>query len=345
VGRPKKQSREPFWRSERNCYYVHHGSTTVRLSPDKDEAWRLWHELMARQPEQEKSLTPTPDIQALVILDSFLDWCQKHKAARTYAWYREYIEKLARSLPAGLRVADFKPFHLTRAMDDHPDWANNSKHNFIAAIKRGFHWAEAEGLIERNPLAHVKKPAREAREMAISPAEYEKILAAISSPNFRDLIELSWETGARFEELRKIEAQYLDRESSRIVLPPKEAKGKKYHRIIYLTPRALEILTRLAVAHPEGPILVNADGNPWTKDAVNCVFSRLTKKLGKKYHLGAFRKGFATEALKSGVDVIGLAHLMGHRDPSMLSRVYAKVQQDPEYMASLARKAKRPREV
>lgn len=76
----------------------------------------------------------------------------------------------------------------------------------------------------------------------------------------------------------------------------------------------------------------------WQKDEM-----RQARELGTKYHLGAFRKGYATEALKAGVDVIGLAHLMGHRDPSMLSRVYAKVQQDPEYMAELAIKAKRKR--
>jgi site-specific recombinase XerD len=59
--------------------------------------------------------------------------------------------------------------------------------------------------------------------------------------------------------------------------------------------------------------------------------------------LGAFRKGSATEALKAGVDVVGLAHLLGHRDTSMLARTYAKVQQGQEYMASLAQKANAPR--
>lgn len=43
MGRPRKQNREPFWRSKRDCWYVHHGSTTIRLSADKDEdeAWRV----------------------------------------------------------------------------------------------------------------------------------------------------------------------------------------------------------------------------------------------------------------------------------------------------------------
>src|SRR5271165_1194655 len=51
MGRPKKQNREPFWRTERDCWFVHVGSRTLRLSPDKDEAWRLWHEIMAKPPE------------------------------------------------------------------------------------------------------------------------------------------------------------------------------------------------------------------------------------------------------------------------------------------------------
>lgn len=74
----------------------------------------------------------------------------------------------------------------------------------------------------------------------------------------------------------------------------------------------------------------------WQRDQ-----QRLARELGTRYHLEAFQKSYATEALKAGVDVIGLAHLMGYRDPSILGRVYAKVQQDPKYMAELARKPRR----
>lgn len=395
MGRPRKQSREPFWFTDRGCYYVHHGSKNVRLSPDKDEAWRLWHELMARPPDAEAPpFKPGPETPAVVILDAFLDWCQRNKASRTYDWYRENIQRFAVALPKGLAVSDLKPYHLTRAMEPYPDWANNTKHDFIGAVKRAFNWAVNEELIDRNPLGRVKKPAREARESAVSAAEYARVIEAVSSPHFRTLIELSWETGARVQELRKIEACHFD--GAKIVFPPKQAKGKKYHRVIYLTPRAREIIERLAVERPEGAIVVNSDGNPWTKDSINCAFCRLqlalgrksiaergdaakrparfrkagiepenlpeakkahqslvkgwqkdqqklARELGPKYHLSAFRKGYATEALKAGVDVISLARLLGHRDPSMLSRVYAQVQSDPEYMAEQAIKAKKPR--
>lgn len=313
----------------------------VRLSPDKDEAWRLWHEFMARPPEPERPSIPTgPDVQVVAILDAFLDWCLKHRAKRTYEWSKENIQPFASALPRGLKVADLKPYHITQAMDGH-DWGNNTRHNFIAAAKRAFSWAKAEGLIDTNPIAHVSKPSREACDTAISPAEYGKIIGVIQSPNFRDLIEFSWECGCRPQEIRKIEARFFD--GSRIIFPPKEAKGKKHYRVIYLTPRAVEIVARLAAERPEGPLFLNEDGNPWNKNSVNCVFHRMQKRVGKKYHLGAFRKGYATEALKNGVDVISLAGLLGHRDTSMLARTYAKVQQDQEYMAGLAKKAKTPR--
>jgi integrase len=342
MGRPKKQNREPFWRTERNCWYVQHGTKQVRLSADKDEAWRLWHELMARLPEDDKLIVPGPDVEAIEVLDAYLDWCQKNKAGRTYEWYKENIQRFTTALPADLKVAEMKPYHLTRALDAHPNWANNTKHDFISAVKRGFTWAMAEGLTDRNPLANVAMPSREVREMAVLPVEYATIMAAIKEPNVRDLLELNWECGARPQEIRKIEARFVDEANSRVVFPPKEAKGKKYHRVIYLTPRAMEIVVRLAATRPDGPILVNSDGKPWTKDAINCAFCRLKKKIGKKYHLGAFRKGYATEALKAGIDTVTLSHLLGHRDPSMVSRVYGQVQNDPKHMADSARRAKRP---
>jgi integrase len=297
---------------------------------------------MARPPQEEKGgHSPGRDIQAIEVMDAYLDWCQKHKAKRTYEWSQENIQRFANALPAGLKVTDLKPYHLTRAMDPYAHWANNTKHDFISAVKRAFSWGEAEGLIDSDPLAHVRNPAREAREMAVSPAEYATIISAVREPNFRDLIELNWECGARPQEIRKIEARFFDADNSRIVFPPKEAKGKKYYRIIYLTPRAKHIVARLVLARPHGPLLLNSDGKAWTKDAINCAFCRLEKKIGKKYHLGAFRKGYATEALKAGIDTVTVAHLLGHRDPSMVSRIYGQVQNDPAHMAAAAMRAKR----
>ncbi len=62
-----------------------------------------------------------------------------------------------------LKVVDLKPYHVTRAMEDFPDWSNNSKANFVGAIKRAFNWAADEELNDRSPLARMKKASREVR--------------------------------------------------------------------------------------------------------------------------------------------------------------------------------------
>jgi integrase len=340
---PREQHPEPFWRQQTQCFYVQIGKKQHRLSKDRDEAYRLYHELMSRPPEQQAltPVNPIPSGQVVELLDTFLEWARKNKAPRTYAWYRENIQRFVSAIPATLTIAELKPYHVTCAMDAWPHWGNNTRHDFISAVKRAFNWALDEEIIDRSPLARMKKPAREAREMALSPAEYAQVVDAVKEPSFRDLLEVAWETGARPQELRKLDARFLEVETGRIVFPPKQAKGKKHYRTIYLTEKARRIIARLAEANPTGPLLLNSEGNPWTKDAINCAFSRLEKKLGRKFHIGAFRKGYATEALKAGVDTVTVAHLLGHRDPSMISRVYGQVQQDPEHMAKSARKAKR----
>ena len=334
---------EPFWRKQTNCFYVQVGKKQHRLSADKTEAYRLYHELMSRPPEMATSPLAPSEQLVVKIVDDFLEWAKCNRAPATYDIYHRLLQKFAEAIPGELTVSDLKPFHVTRVMDaNSPIWSDNTKRDFAVTVQRAFNWAEKQGLLERNPLRHVEKPAREAREMAVSPVDHAAILAAIEEPNFRDLVELAWETGSRPVELRKIEARFVS--DNRIVFPPKEAKGKRHHRVIYLgTDTARETVERLCQINPEGPILRNSAGKPWTKDSINCAFFRLKKKLGVKFHMGAFRKGFTTEALKNGVDTVTLAHLLGHRDASMISRVYGRVQQDPVHMAEAARRAKSPR--
>jgi integrase len=299
---------------------------------------------MARPSEtRTDSPSATSEPLAAEILDRFLEWCQKNRAAETYRWHKYFFQSLYDALPVGLPASGLKPYHLTAVMDAQPDWGNNTKHNFVTAVNRAFNWAWKQEIIDRNPVAHTEKPAREARELAATPADFAEVIAAIAEPNFRDLVRFAWESGVRPQEVRAIEARHIDFAGNRIVFPPKESKGKKRHRVVYLTPEAADILRPFAEASPTGPVFLNSEGAPWNKNSINCAFCRLKKKLGRKLHMGAFRKGYATEGLKSGVDVNTMAHLMGHTNGVMLAKVYARVQTDPAFMAEAAVRAKKPR--
>jgi integrase len=345
---------EPFYRESRRTWAVEIKKKQTFLGRDEnpkkdrkgnfvppDHVLKKYHEVMAEN-EEAPIVGKTEVIQAvfvLQVLDEFLDWVKRHREPRTAEWYERHLQTFADSISKTLRVDELKPYHLTKLCDSHDDWSPTTKHGLCRAVQRAFRWAEDQGMIDRTPLRKVEKPEPESRDVLVEEEEYQKILE-LTKGGFRDLLIVAWNSGARPRELRIVEARHVDPENSRFVFPKKQAKGKKAPRIVYLNDEAMVIVKRYMALYPTGPLFRNADGQPWKRYAINCAFIRLEKKIGRKLHLGAFRHSFATDCLRNEVDVITTAHLLGHSNPSMLAKVYAKVQQDPEFMLRAAKKAR-----
>ena len=167
-------------------------------------------------------------------------------------------------------------------MDDKDGWGNNTKHDFATAVNRAFNWAEKQGLIDRNPVA----PGREAGPGSraswrsaprISPRSWQ-----VTGAEFPTCwIRLG--DGVRPQEIRQDRGQARDGRPNRIVFPPKEAKGKKCHRVVYLNQAGI----RDAEAARRGstrpvPLFRNSEGAPWNKDSINCAFCRLRVRLAER---------------------------------------------------------------
>jgi integrase/recombinase XerC len=77
---------KPFFRTARNCWFVQVGKEQIKLHPDKHEAMKLYHELLAARGRQAPSGdTATPiGPTAAELFDRYLDWCLKHRRPRTY---------------------------------------------------------------------------------------------------------------------------------------------------------------------------------------------------------------------------------------------------------------------
>lgn len=76
-------------------------------------------------------------------------------------------------------------------------------------------------------------------------------------------------------------------------------------------------------------------------EAKRKLFNRMAKKVAPRYSLYSLRHSWATNALKQDVDPLTVALLMGHKDPSMLARVYQHLSHSPDHMREQARKATR----
>lgn len=275
MARPRK----PWFRKSNRRWYVEVNGKQVNLGPDRKEAHRRFHELMA-QPELARTPPRTHRISLVEIVEHFLEWVQKHRAPDTYGWYQYRLERLCKAYPS-LEAADLKPFMVQ-------EWVNGytlsvtSQRNYLRSVKRCYKWAKRQGYIDANPIADLEVPSGEQRDVSLTQGEFDELMNYVRNPQMADLLTLTWETGCRPQESLRVEARHVDVEFKRWVFHRSESKMKRISRVVYLTDRALEITRRLMLANPTGPLFRNSAGTPWSTDAVNCSFGAIRVRMGKE---------------------------------------------------------------
>jgi integrase len=230
VGRKPK----PWFDAERKEWFTRIDGQKHRLGADKKIAERRFHELMLKPKEEAK---PRSELLACEVADRFLGWVRKNRAPRTADWYTMHLQAFFTALADGskLTVSQVKPIHVYDWVNAHPGWSSSFSRGAMVAVQRAFRWGVEAGITDQNPLSILRKPMATTRESPVTPEMHAKMLAAIKGDAFRDVIEFAWETGARPHEIKTVEARHLDPSGRKLILPPKEAKGKKRTRVIYLT--------------------------------------------------------------------------------------------------------------
>jgi integrase len=336
--------RKPFFRPSRRLWYVEIvRGKQISLGREREAAFARYHELMTTAsnsaPRSVAPLTPTGDtMPVVVIIDMFLDWCQKNRAADTYRWYKDRLQLFCNTIPAALTVAELRNFHVQQWIDACTHLSPGSKRNHCRSAQRAMGWAVCQGYINHSPIKTLQKPSAGRRERILTVEEFQKFLKVTKDQSFKDLLTVCWQTGCRPQEVLRVEARHVNQSGARWIFPALEAKGRKLPRIVYLTSEALEITERLMLRFPRGPIFRNTDGLPWTPDAVNCRFQRLAKKTGVRACLYVFRHSWTNRLLLSGVDALTVAILAGHRDPGMIAKHYQHLSVNPDYLLGQARK-------
>ena len=168
---------KPFFRKSRRLWYVQIDGRQHNLGPDKEKAFQAYHELMG-QP----AATKIDPRLVVSLIDEFLEWVQTNQAPKTYEWYRFRLQTFAKLYPS-LLTTDLKPFHVQRWIDG-LKLSSGSKHNYARAIMRCMTWSEEQGLIDKNPIRHFKKPRAGKRETVVSQASPggEPSLATLTAP-------------------------------------------------------------------------------------------------------------------------------------------------------------------
>lgn len=201
------------------------------------------------------------------------------------------------------------------------------------ALRAFFSFAVAEGMIRTSPMTTIPNPKTARRILpALSPDDVRKLLIAAREVRDRAIILFLLDTGLRAAELAKLDGGDIDLRSGAVRV--REGKGRK-DRMVYLGSGSRRALLSY----------YNADGWP---DADEAVFraTRTGKRLkdsGVRQMLDwtaaaagvtaectphTFRRTFALECLRGGMNIHALARLMGHADIQVLRHYLALVESD-----------------
>ncbi len=322
---------EPYLRKQTNSWYCSIKGRQISLGRTKEAAFEKFHELMAKQDQVQD------EISTLYALSQvYLDWCETNRKSGTYQNQRRYLASFIEAVGKRLRPSQLKRHHV-RSWYESLNVTTTSQNDAASTVQRMLNWAVDQEYLTRNPVAGMRKPKRKRRDVFYTPDQW-KAIRARANAAVGDLLDILFWTGCRPIEARSIEGKHLHEDLA--IFPAEESKGETEPRVIFLIPEAKKLLESKLEQHPQGPLLRNTRGRAWTKDSIQCALTRISKAVGFRVIAYGVRHSYATNALtRGGVDPISVAHLMGHKDTAMVSRVYSHIAKNPEFLRCQAKKA------
>ncbi len=211
-------------------------------------------------------------------------------------------------------------------------------HGAYRSLRAFFQWLAKEEVMApewKNPMLKVKAP-----KVVLEPLEpisIQDVRALINTCQRGDFIGerdrafflFLLDTGARAQEVCNMNIKDADLNTGAVMI--RYGKGGKT-RMVFIgrtTRRAMRGYLRQR--HDSSPALfVSKDEERLTYDGLRQLLERRAKraKLSNKPKLHGFRRAFALNMLRSGVDIFVLQRLMGHSDLQVLRRYLAQNDED-----------------
>lgn len=264
------------------------------------------------------------------------------RSDRTIQFYgvsiRKVLDTIGKNVP-DITPDDIRIYIAQRQLKDHV--STTTAGNEIRAVSSFFTWLHNEELIAKNPMNRVDKVKPEKKtKKAFSDLEVEQIRNAAKDERQRAIIELLFSTGCRVTELSQIKRTEI--EDDRILVHGKGAKD----RFVYINARAkvaldaymnqrkdcsIWLFPALEVADGQARIKAIGRGKDkmsWWKDpklasnakhigpgTIEIIVREIGKDLGiEKCHPHRFRRTCATMALRRGMPIEKVSHMLGHEN-------------------------------
>jgi site-specific recombinase XerD len=211
-------------------------------------------------------------------------------------------------------------------------------HGAYRTLRAFFQWLMKEEVMAadwKNPMLKVKAP-----KVILDPLEpisIQDVRALLNTCQRGDLIGerdrtlflFLLDTGARAREAGNMNIKDVDLNTGAVMI--RYGKGGKTQMVFIGRTTSRVMRAYLRLRHDPSPALfISKDEERLTYDALRQLLERRAKraKPGNKPKLHGFRRAFALNMLRSGVDNFVLQSLMGHADLQVLRRYLAQNDED-----------------
>lgn len=237
-------------------------------------------------------------------LRQYASWCARQHLALFDA-KRAHIETFARDLEAAGR-------------------ARATIARRLCTVTCFYRYSEQEGLIERSPAVHVRRPRLDYESHATGLDRNELgamlVVAGLSTPTEHALISLLALNGLRVSEAINAQIENLGLERGHRTL----TVLRKGHKTVLMpmAPRTARTVDLAVGERSQGSILTNRHGQSLDRHAAARIVRRTARRAGITKRVGphTLRHGFITAALDAGVPLRDVQEAASHSDPRTTMR-------------------------
>ena len=189
---------------------------------------------------------------------------------------------------------------------------HNGKNAYYRAIRAFCNWIYRQGYIKENPIARVDAPKMtKAILPSLTSAQVEYLIQQAENIRDKCIISLFADSGIRLSELVNVKVSHIDWESNAIIVWGKGGKQRKAP----FTRRTAEMLRQVV---RDSRVSENVRG--LRKRGVQIMLYRLQEKTGLPCNPHAFRRTFASNLHRAGLDVEHVMRLGGWESLDMVLR-------------------------
>lgn len=277
-------------------------------------------------------------------LDEFLiDRESRRTSPNTMTWYRYVLAPFREFMHAqGIEETEnITPGILRRYivhLSTERGYNDGGVANVFSAAKSYLNWYEAEYNPDgwTNPLRRVQSPRKSNElEQPLSAEHFRALLRVCAGNSFTDsrdraMFYLLADSGVRRQELADLNIGDVDMRNGDVLV--RSGKGGKT-RITFVSAKTRKALAKYFRHRPGAadsePLWLTKSGGRLTPAGLRQILRRRAEEAGiptPGFH--DFRRAFAINALRSGMDLVTLQRMLGHANLNVINRYLALVGED-----------------